>query len=57
MRSGRALPRERIHLYIYNIAGSNGTEEAVVLLWKADNGAALAAAGECARQHELRRQR
>ena len=29
----------------------------MVLLWKAENGAALAAAGVCARQHELRRQR
>ena len=28
----------------------------MVLLWKAENGAALAAAGECAREHELRRQ-
>ena len=29
----------------------------MVLLWKAENGAALAAAGVCARQHEFRRQR
>ena len=46
-----------ITIYNNNIAGSIGTEEAVVLLWKAENGAALAAAGKCAREHELRRQR
>ena len=38
-----------------------GTDEAVDLLWRAENGAALGGAGECARdcarEHELRRPR